>query len=188
MFCRRCPIAGSYTHSLFNMMVLSYTAVTGRGHFLTKYFLADGLAVVDQSPGPHVHLMSHPRIFSFCRMWRTVFGGHLWITLQPFVQGVWKQSEIWRKECWSVFLQNWTDVFMWSASLGVLCWDALKHRQSLWVKVQLAKGCICVYIYIYICIYVCVCVCVCLRVGGLSRNNFLSSCRTWWTSYTGICA
>jgi hypothetical protein len=51
----------SFTHSLFNTMVLSHTAVTRRGHFLMKHFLADGLAVVDQSPGPHVHLISHPR-------------------------------------------------------------------------------------------------------------------------------
>ena len=43
------------------MMMLSHTAVTGRGHFLMKHFLADGLAMLGQSPGPHVHLMSHPR-------------------------------------------------------------------------------------------------------------------------------
>ena len=53
----------SYTLPLFNMTVRPHTAVTGRGHFLVKLFLADGMAVVDQSPGPHVHLTSHPRIF-----------------------------------------------------------------------------------------------------------------------------
>jgi len=117
----------SYTHSFFNMMVSSHTAVTRRGHFLMKHFLTDCLAVVDQSPGLPVHLMSPPGIFFLLRMWRTVFGKHHWITLQTFVQGFWKQSEVWRQKFWSAHRQNWTAVFMWLAPVGVMCWDTLKH-------------------------------------------------------------
>jgi hypothetical protein len=68
------------------MMVRPYTRERVHGHFFIKYILPDGLAMVDQSPGPHPHLTSRPWISSCASMCRTVLTQHVWMAVQPFLQ------------------------------------------------------------------------------------------------------
>lgn len=72
--------------SFSNRMACHHTGVTMCGHFLTKDFLADGMAVVDQSPVSHTSLVSWPRMSSCRSMWRIMFAEHLWVTLENSVQ------------------------------------------------------------------------------------------------------
>ena len=107
--------------SFSNRMACHHTGVTMCGHFLTKDFLADGMAVVDQSPVSHTSLVSWPRISSCRSMWRIMFAELLWVTLENFVQD---------NSNYLKCVQKWLTGLMWSGSVPMSRWRGNGNKLS----------------------------------------------------------